>query len=53
MIKKPIVTNHAFFTAITFKNINSFNYINKTFRRSNPNQFQKDFHQDNLSFTCL
>ena len=28
MIKKLIVTNHAFFTGITFSRINSFAYIN-------------------------
>ena len=30
MFKKPIVTSHAFFTAITFSRINSFTYINST-----------------------
>ena len=28
IIKKPIVANHTFFTAITFQRINSFAYIN-------------------------
>ena len=54
IIKKAIVTNHAFSTFITFSRINSLRlyqlYRNVAFIISN---LQKDFHQDNLSFVCL
>ena len=30
MIKKPIMTNHTFLTAVTFSKINSLAYINST-----------------------
>ena len=53
MIKKSIVTNHAFSTFITFSRINSpahqF-YHNIRFIISN---LQKAFHQDNLLFVYL
>ena len=55
MIKKLVVTSHAFFTAATFSKVNSFAHIyrNTTFVRSDLLHNQKDCHQDNISFGCL
>ena len=53
IIENPVVTNHTFFTVITFWKINSFAYINsivKTFTKPNLHQSQKDCHQNNKSF---
>ena len=56
MIKKPIVANHTLFTSITFSKINFFClyqfYCNTTFIMSDLHQFQKDYHEDDLSFAC-
>ena len=50
----PWLKNHAFFTFITFRRINSFNlyqfYCNTTLIISN---LQKNCHQVNLWFVCL
>ena len=58
MIKKSIAAKHKFFVAVTFSRINSIAYINSIIIQhlQNPfikNQFQKDCHQDILSFACL
>ena len=52
------IADNAFFTVITFSNINSLNlnqfYLNKSFIRTNYEKlFQRDFHQDNLPFACI
>ena len=51
IVKKPIVTNHTFFTVITFCNINSI--VIQYLKISKTNQSQKYCHQDNLPFLCL
>ena len=53
MIKKPIVANHTFFAVVTFNKISSFAYINSIIIAFILSNLQKDFHQDDLPFTCL
>ena len=51
IIKKSVVTSHILISAVTFSRINFS--ANTAFIRSNLNQFQKESHQDNLSFVYL
>ena len=53
IIKKEIVTNHAFFAVVTFSRIIFFDYINSIVLQLTMSNLQKDFHHDNLSFVCL
>ena len=46
------MVNHTFLAVVTFIKINSFVYINSIVIRIMSN-LQKDFHQNNLSFSYL
>ena len=63
-IKKRILANHVLFTVVTFSRISSFAKINSIMiqnlsdplikiKKTNFPQFQKDYHEDNVSLACL